>query len=228
MLAIALVLDGWSREAAAEACAMDRQTLRDWVHRYNAAGLDGLFNLPRRNGPVPRLSEEQQAKVEQWVEQGPELERDGVVRWRCADPAKACHAIRAHDELSRSFCDHIGEQCALAWRSAVPPAAASRDPAAMSQTCSSHRRRTECGALPDDLYIVPAPWPRAGRPIKQDIEGWTITNDWPNRIPVGNAELTCSKRGSAISSTDCSGHHSCNAKSSIGLSYRLPMTHPLD
>jgi hypothetical protein len=35
MLAIALVLEGWSREAAAEACAMDRQTLRDWVHRYN-------------------------------------------------------------------------------------------------------------------------------------------------------------------------------------------------
>ena len=85
MLAIAMVLDGWSREAAAEACAMDRQTLRDWVHRYNASGLDGLFNLPRRNGPLPRLSEEQQAKVEQWVEHGPELERDGVVRWRCAD-----------------------------------------------------------------------------------------------------------------------------------------------
>ena len=38
MLAIALVLDGWSREAAAEACAMDRQTLRDWVHRYNESG----------------------------------------------------------------------------------------------------------------------------------------------------------------------------------------------
>ena len=41
-LAIALVLDGWSREAAAEACAMDRQTLRDWVHRYNESGLDGF------------------------------------------------------------------------------------------------------------------------------------------------------------------------------------------
>ena len=35
MLAIGLVLEGWSRESAAEACAMDRQTLRDWVHRYN-------------------------------------------------------------------------------------------------------------------------------------------------------------------------------------------------
>ena len=42
ILAIALLLEGWSREAAAEACAMERQTLRDWVHRYNEAGLDGL------------------------------------------------------------------------------------------------------------------------------------------------------------------------------------------
>ena len=33
MLAIALVLEGWSRAEAAETCGMDRQTLRDWVHR---------------------------------------------------------------------------------------------------------------------------------------------------------------------------------------------------
>jgi DNA polymerase III alpha subunit len=31
MLAIALVLEGYLREAAAHACAMDRQTLRDWA-----------------------------------------------------------------------------------------------------------------------------------------------------------------------------------------------------
>jgi Winged helix-turn helix len=61
MLAIAFLLEGWSREAAAEACGMDRQTLCDWVHRYNVFGLDGLYNRPRRNGPPPRLSEEQQA-----------------------------------------------------------------------------------------------------------------------------------------------------------------------
>jgi transposase len=85
MLAIALVLDGWSREAAAEACAMDRQSLRDWVHRYNESGLEGLTDRPRRNGPRPRLSAEQRAKVAEWVEQGPDFERDGVVRWRCVD-----------------------------------------------------------------------------------------------------------------------------------------------
>ena len=50
-----------------------------------AAGLDGLYDRRRRNGPPPRLSAEQQAKVAAWVEQGPDLERDGVVRWRCVD-----------------------------------------------------------------------------------------------------------------------------------------------
>ena len=85
MLAIALVLQGHSRTEAAQSCAMDRQTLRDWVHRYNADGLDGLSDQPRRNGPKPRLSAEQQATVEAWVEQGADRERDGVVRWRCID-----------------------------------------------------------------------------------------------------------------------------------------------
>jgi transposase len=85
MLAIALVLEGGSRTDAAQTCAMDRQTLRDWVHRYNADGLDGLSDQPRRNGPLPRLSAEQQAEVEAWVDEGANLERDGVVRWRCVD-----------------------------------------------------------------------------------------------------------------------------------------------
>ena len=44
MLALAMVLDGTDRKSAAETCGMDRQTLRDWVHRYNA---DGLARLAR-------------------------------------------------------------------------------------------------------------------------------------------------------------------------------------
>ena len=89
MLAMALLLEGWSREAAAEACAMDRQTLRDWVHRYNESGLDGLSDRPCRRGPPPRLSPEQQAKVVEWVQQGPDLERDGVVTLALHRPAAA-------------------------------------------------------------------------------------------------------------------------------------------
>ena len=84
MLAIALVLEGCSREEAAESCGMDRQTLRDWVHRYNAEGIAGLANR-RAPGPAPRLSAEQEAAVGRWIEEGPDLERDGVGRWRCRD-----------------------------------------------------------------------------------------------------------------------------------------------
>jgi len=84
MLAIALVLDGQSREQAAEACGMDRQTLRDWVHRYNAEGLAGLADR-RAPGPAARLSAAQEATLARWVEEGPDLARDGVVRWRCRD-----------------------------------------------------------------------------------------------------------------------------------------------
>jgi transposase len=98
MLAIALVLEGWSRQGAAAACAMERQTLRDWVHRDNASGPAGLCDQPRRNGPPPRLS--QQAQVAAWVEQGPGLERDGVVRWRGVDlrrRIKAEFAVALHE-----------------------------------------------------------------------------------------------------------------------------------
>ena len=100
MLAMALVLEGWSRQDAAAACAMDRQTLRDWVHRYNASGLDGLSDRPGRNGPPPRLSPEQQVELVAWVEQGPQLERDGVVRWRCVDLQRriaAAFAVTLHE-----------------------------------------------------------------------------------------------------------------------------------
>jgi transposase len=82
--AIAMVLDGHSREAAAEACAMDRQTLRDWVLRYNEYGLPGLYDLAQPD-PRPFLTAEQEAEVVTLVENGPDLVKDGVVRWRRVD-----------------------------------------------------------------------------------------------------------------------------------------------
>ena len=64
---------------------MDRQTLRDWVHHYNDFGVAGLSNQPRRNGPRPRLTAEQQSQLAGQVEQGPDFAEHGVVRWRCVD-----------------------------------------------------------------------------------------------------------------------------------------------
>jgi transposase len=84
LLAIAMVLDGHSRQAAATAQAMDRQTLRDWVIRYNQSGIDGLMDRPRPGRPA-LLSPEQQAELETWVEEGPDLAQAGVARWRRFD-----------------------------------------------------------------------------------------------------------------------------------------------
>ena len=86
MLALALVLDGRSRAEAAGLCGMDRQTLRDWVHRYNAHGVAGLSDK-LRPGPTPLLSKEQEAVVAELVRQGPRLAEHGVVRWRRKDLA---------------------------------------------------------------------------------------------------------------------------------------------
>ena len=84
MLALALVLEGVNRTTAAKTRGMDRQTLRDWVHRYNTDGLAGLAN---RKAPVRsrRLDAGQVADLAGWVEAGPDPAQDGVVRWRRQD-----------------------------------------------------------------------------------------------------------------------------------------------
>jgi transposase len=87
MLALALVLDGHTRSDAARLCGMDRQTLRDWVHRDNEQGLAGLSDRLGRSGPARRLSAEQEAAVAALVVRGPERAEHGVVRWRRVDLA---------------------------------------------------------------------------------------------------------------------------------------------
>jgi transposase len=84
LVALALVLEGASRTAAARAGGMDRQTLRDWVIRYNELGVDGLHDRPRSGRP-PRLNVAQLADLAQLVEAGPDVAVHGVVRWRCVD-----------------------------------------------------------------------------------------------------------------------------------------------
>jgi transposase len=61
MLAIALVLEGVDRQSAAEACGMDRQTLRDWVHRYNTEGIAGLRERRTTGNKSPLGPEAKQA-----------------------------------------------------------------------------------------------------------------------------------------------------------------------
>lgn len=56
LLALALVMEGASRTTAARTAGMDRQTLRDWVIRYNEEGVDGLRDRPHLLGVRVNIS----------------------------------------------------------------------------------------------------------------------------------------------------------------------------
>jgi putative transposase len=84
LLSLAGILDGMSRTEAARIGGMDRQTLRDWVHRFNERGPDGLKDTWSKGHP-PRLSIAQRAELAQVVETGPDRAVHGVVRWRRID-----------------------------------------------------------------------------------------------------------------------------------------------
>ena len=138
MLAIALVLEGSDRGTAARACGMDRQTLRDWVHRYNAEGIDGLSN---RRGPVRKalLNEAQKAELAALVRTGPDLATNGVVRWRRVDLQREIKMRFKVDMHERT----VGKQLAsLGFRRlSVRPQHPKSDPVAQATFKKTSRRR---------------------------------------------------------------------------------------
>ena len=93
LLAIAMVLEGQSRVDAARQAGMDRQTLRDWVHRYNEFGVEGLVSRPMP-GVASKLSQTQMEELRALVLAGPDPALHDVVRWRCID---------LRDEVTRRF-----------------------------------------------------------------------------------------------------------------------------
>ena len=99
LLALAAVLDGVSREEAAKLGGMDRQTLRDWVIRFNEQGPDGLINIPSPGAP-PKLHDMHKAFLRRIVDEGPIPAVHGVVRWRASDLI-----MRLHEEFGLSVSD---------------------------------------------------------------------------------------------------------------------------
>jgi transposase len=99
LLAIAAVLDGASREEAAKIGGMDRQTLRDWVIRFNDQGADGLINKASPGAPS-KLTAEHRAFLARLVEEGPIPAVHGVVRWRACDLI-----MRLYEEFGLSVSD---------------------------------------------------------------------------------------------------------------------------
>ena len=138
MLALALVLEGADRTSAARICGMDRQTLRDWVHRYNAEGLAGLAN--RRAPARPRqLAPAQMAALAAWVEAGPDPERDGVVRWRRRDLQRriaGAFGVELHERTVGKYLAALGYR-----RLSVRPRHPKADPAAQDAFKKTSRRR---------------------------------------------------------------------------------------
>ncbi len=86
MLAIANALSGMSREAAAQSAGMDRQTLRDWVVRYNADGIAGLVDR-WGDGRPQRLDSDEQAALAEVILAGPDPEVDGLSAYTLEDLA---------------------------------------------------------------------------------------------------------------------------------------------
>ena len=147
LLALANALDGRSREDAARAAGMDRQTLRDWVHRYNAEGLAGLRDRPR-SGRKPRLTPEQGAELAAVVERGPDPDRDGVVRWRRIDLKaliKARYDVELHERSVGELLHRLGF-ARLSARPEHPPS----DPAAQAafKKASPIWWRKRCPSMP--------------------------------------------------------------------------------
>ena len=105
LMALALILEGQSRTEAARQSGMQRQTLRDWVHRYNGEGLAGLSSRVG-SGPAPLLGEGQMAVLKELVVNGPDPETDGVVRWRCVD---------LRDKIEQRFCVKVHKRTVAKW-----------------------------------------------------------------------------------------------------------------
>ena len=98
LIAIANALDGMDRASAARLAGMDRQTLRDWVHRYNAEGIGGLCDRPKP-GRTPKLTEGQMASLKAIVLAGRDPGVDQIGRWRVVD---LCRYVEERWEISYS------------------------------------------------------------------------------------------------------------------------------
>lgn len=114
LMALAALADGKNRAEAAAVGLMDRQTLRDWVIRFNVDGPEGLIDKPAPGRP-PKLTPAQKQEMRQWVEEGPGRHDPRLVRWRRADLAEVvrdrfaitCHATTIGRMLRELGFSHV-------------------------------------------------------------------------------------------------------------------------
>jgi hypothetical protein len=75
---------------------MDRQTLRDWVIRYNEHGIDGLLDC-WGSGRPPRLDADEQAELYAIVLAGPDPEKGWDLRLHPRGPGADLRAAVRQD-----------------------------------------------------------------------------------------------------------------------------------
>ena len=167
MLAIALVLEGVDRQTAAKACGMDRQTLRDWVHHYNAEGVAGLRER-RTSGHKSPLGPAEKQALAAMVEAGPDPAVHKVVRWRRADLQKQLKlrfGVEVHERTVGKYLASLGyrrlsvrpqhpgadPQAQEAFKKTSPkpwPGRSRRKPAASPSKSGSRTRRGSASKAP--------------------------------------------------------------------------------
>jgi transposase len=118
MLALAHALEGMDRGQAARLAGMDRQTLRDWVIRFNEGGVEGLRDRPK-SGRRSWLDEGQLASLRALVLRGPDPERDGVSTWRAKDLCRIV-AQRFGVTYSENGMLRLLHDLGLSWQKARP------------------------------------------------------------------------------------------------------------
>jgi transposase len=129
VLAIANALGGMSREDAARSAGMDRQTLRDWVIRYNEHGLGGLADRPRVGRP-PKLELHEKAELVTIVLTGPDPEASGISAFTREDLARICQE-RFGKQLAATSIGRLLRSLGLS-RQKARPSHPQKDPAAQA------------------------------------------------------------------------------------------------
>ena len=181
LLSLAAIRDGMDRGEAAKIGGMDRQTLRDWVHRFNAAGPDGLLDN-RTSGPTPRLSPDQLAELAMIVETGPDRKVDGVVRWRRID-LKRVIAERFGVDYHPRYVGKLLKKLGFSHISARPrhPAQDERIVEAFKKTSRARVTRSSRWPAGDD----------AGRNLVPDTMKPGPRPDWQKSPTSGTGAVSC-------------------------------------
>lgn len=193
ILALANALDGMSREQAAKQAGMDRQTLRDWVIRFNAEGMDGLRDRPRSGRPA-FLDEGQMAALKALVLRGPNPERAGVSSWTAKD---LCRIVENRFGVSYSENGMLDllHGLGLSWQKTRPihPQANSKAQQAFKKT-SRHCLPRSRPPIPRSVASRSGSWTRPGsaRPAAPAAAG-------SRRASARAADATCATRPSICS-----------------------------